>query len=274
MKNKIAILMTTLFFVLSFGCNSDADSGQKDGNVTADVETVQSDLNEIETSDVESTENAEPEMVYASHVLIPFAGAMRSTSMMSKQDAEALIQLIADSISSGELDFETAALKYSSCPSGQAGGSLGGFGRGMMALEFEATAFSLEEGEISDVFLTDFGFHIVRRDPEPVTIHASHILISYAGSMVQDPMITRTKEEAFEQISLIADSIDVGLVTFGKAALFNSDCPSSENGGDLGVFGAGNMVEAFAEAAFALEPGEVSDIVETEFGYHIILRLE
>jgi len=62
---------------------------------------------------------------------------------------------------------------------------------------------------------------------------------------------------------------------FAEIAEKNSDCPSKKNGGDLGWFPRmGRMVEAFAAAAFALEPGQMSDVVETQYGFHLILITE
>lgn len=75
------------------------------------------------------------------------------------------------------------------------------------------------------------------------------------------------KEE--EEARKIADEIKTGK-EFADAAKEYSTCPSSNNGGDLGFFGAGKMVPEFDQAAFALEVGELSHIVKTQFGYHII----
>ncbi|MDR3364631.1 MAG: peptidylprolyl isomerase [Clostridiales Family XIII bacterium] len=93
----------------------------------------------------------------------------------------------------------------------------------------------------------------------PLSMQASHILVS-------DPEHTPEKlAEAESILEQIKDGAD-----FAELANEYSDDGSGEDGGDLGTFGAGQMVEPFEEAALALEPGEVSDIVETEFGYHII----
>lgn len=63
-------------------------------------------------------------------------------------------------------------------------------------------------------------------------------------------------------------------VTFEDLARTESDCSSARNGGDLGVFGRGQMQKPFEDVAFSLEPGEVSGFVETDSGVHIIQRIE
>lgn len=59
---------------------------------------------------------------------------------------------------------------------------------------------------------------------------------------------------------------------FEDMAKYSSKCPSSKSGGNLGTFGSGQMVKPFEEAAFALEVGAISEPVQTQFGWHVILR--
>ena len=107
--------------------------------------------------------------------------------------------------------------------------------------------------------------------PEPKSdqISASHILIMHEDS--QRSSATRSKDEAEALIAEIKGKLDDG-GDFAELAEEHSDCPSGSNGGSLGLFGRGQMVKAFEDAAFALDEDEVSDIVETDFGYHVILR--
>ena len=87
---------------------------------------------------------------------------------------------------------------------------------------------------------------------EVVEVKASHILV---------------KTEA-EAIALIKE-IEAGK-SFAQAAAEKSLCPSGRNGGDLGFFGKGMMVKPFEDAAFNLEVGEISQPVQTQFGWHLI----
>lgn len=99
---------------------------------------------------------------------------------------------------------------------------------------------------------------------EAEQVRASHILVK-----VDQDAGESKKVVAKEKIADIQRKIKKG-GDFAQLARENSDCPSSAEGGDLGYFKKGAMVKEFEDAAFALTSGEVSDIVETQFGYHLI----
>ncbi|MFP4159165.1 MAG: peptidylprolyl isomerase [Desulfobacterales bacterium] len=99
---------------------------------------------------------------------------------------------------------------------------------------------------------------------EPERVHARHILIR-SGPDDDD----ETKEEAKEKLEEVREKLESG-EEFSELARQYSEGPTAESGGDLGYFSRGEMVKRFDEAAFGLEAGEVSDIVETRFGYHLI----
>jgi len=104
--------------------------------------------------------------------------------------------------------------------------------------------------------------------PQLEEIRASHILIkSDTADPDTDPNETEAKAEAKAQDLL--KQIKAG-ADFAELAKANSACPSAAKGGDLGFFARGRMVPAFEKAAFELKVGQVSDIVKTRFGYHII----
>jgi len=99
---------------------------------------------------------------------------------------------------------------------------------------------------------------------EEPQVKASHILIG-----VDTAAAPEEKTKAREKAEALLKELKAGK-DFAAAAKADSTCPSKEQGGDLGFFGKGQMVSAFEQAAFALQPGEISDVVETQFGYHII----
>jgi parvulin-like peptidyl-prolyl isomerase len=89
---------------------------------------------------------------------------MRSKATRTEEEAKKLADELLAKIKKGE-SIEKLAQENSDCPSGKSKkGSLGEFPKGVMAKEFEETAFSLKVGEISKVVKTEFGYHIIRRD--------------------------------------------------------------------------------------------------------------
>jgi len=87
-------------------------------------------------------------------------------------------------------------------------------------------------------------------------LHCAHILVKTEKEV--NTILERLKKG--EKFSAIAKDVSL--------------CPSKKRGGDLGTFGRGHMVKKFEQVAFALDKGQISGIVKTQFGYHIIRRLE
>ncbi|CAG9558367.1 unnamed protein product [Danaus chrysippus] len=113
-------------------------------------------------------------------------------------------------------------------------------------------------------------------DDTPSQVQCSHLLVKHSGSRRpsswREENITRSKEEAMEILADYRRKIVEKEATFEELARKFSDCSSAKRDGDLGRFGKGQMQKAFEQVAFSLRVGQLSQIVDTDSGVHIILR--
>ena len=122
----------------------------------------------------------------------------------------------------------------------------------------------LSKIEITDAQLKAFYDEHPEAFSKPESMRASHILIGVdAGAGAEEK--EQAKRKADEILAQVKSGAD-----FAELAESVSTCPSAEQGGDLGEFERGQMVAPFEDAAFGLDAGAVSEVVETQFGYHII----
>lgn len=103
------------------------------------------------------------------------------------------------------------------------------------------------------------------RFKKPESVSASHILLKFDEGETDEGKAAKKAELEKIRADIIAETI-----TFVDSASTNSHCPSKAQGGSLGTFGKGQMVPEFEMAAFTQEIDEVGDVIETQFGYHII----
>ncbi|MCM1163335.1 MAG: peptidyl-prolyl cis-trans isomerase [Muribaculaceae bacterium] len=181
-----------------------------------------------------------------------------------------------DSIRSAILagaDFAEMAKTYSYDRSAlQNGGSMGWFTTGRFPYPFEKASYETAVGQISDV-IDDrpYGWHIIRvndEKPNPGSVHASHILKLTQNMSPEEVAAQKARIDSI--YTLLQNGAD-----FAELAKAESEDPGSkQNGGDLGLFGAGVMVPEFEEAAFATPVGQFSEPFQSPFGYHIVLVTE
>ncbi|MCX6168569.1 MAG: peptidylprolyl isomerase [Ignavibacteriales bacterium] len=173
-------------------------------------------------------------------------------------------------IQNGE-DFAELAKQYSNDPyTSKQGGDVYFVTAGQINIPaIEDAIYSTEPGNIYPQLVSSgFGYHILKvtvRQPRKPSIEAAHILIPFADSTgVVDTV------KALNKISDIEKQIKDGK-NFGEmAAKYSADKGSAAKNGELGSFQRGQMVREFDEAAFNLKVGEVSSIVKTKFGFHLI----
>ncbi len=104
-------------------------------------------------------------------------------------------------------------------------------------------------------------------------VGALAIRVSYGGAVSAPPTVTRTKEEAKRRAGEVLQKLRAGTPFDEIAGAFNDDPTTRATGGAMGNFDRTAVPRAFAEAAFALEVGALSEVVETEQGFHVIKRV-
>lgn len=212
-----------------------------------------------------------PGRISARHILVAWQGTVgaESTLRRTRGEAEQRVADLQARVRAGE-DFGALAREFSDGPSKVLGGDLGPFEADAMHANFSAAAFALKVNEVSDIVETPFGFHIIQRTLLE-EVRVAHVLVQWTG--IHRSEVERTQEEARQRAEQALTRLKAG-ESVGTVAPELSDGPTGVRGGELGWFQRGQMVPAFDEAAFALEPGGISEIVESPMGYHIIVRLE
>ena len=217
---------------------------------------------------VEEAYERKNEEVRARHILI---AVDENASPADTLRAWNRIQALRETVLGGE-DFETVARGKggSEDPSvASNGGDLGWFTAFQMVYPFECAAFNTEEGDISDVVRTRFGYHILEvtgKRKARGEVQVAHIMVRMPQDAPQDK-IANAEGRIMEVKRMLMNG-----ESFDSMAMKYSEDPSTANkGGLLPWFGTGKMVEPFENAAFELEnPGDIAGPVRTNYGFHLI----
>jgi len=210
-------------------------------------------------------------------IVVAWQGAERAPESVTRDEdaARAKIEQLRARLERGE-EFSAVARAESDAPVTRArGGVAGTWTRDRWPTKLVAIrdpVFRLGVSQLSEPLRLPNGWAIVRRCPVQ-KIHTRHILIRFAGATNAPSTLTRTREQAQQMASEIHDRIAGRHEDFAAIARAQSEDSSSTRGGDLGLVARGLFAPAYEEAAWALATGAVSQVVETEFGFHVIQRL-
>lgn len=171
-------------------------------------------------------------------------------------------------------DFNEIASKYSEDPSAKENkGMLGYFSAFQMVYPFEDMAYKTPVGQVSDIVRTRFGYHIIKVHDERLTpgeIKVAHIMKIFPRQATQETIDNlKVKIDSIYQLAINGQD-------FAELAKkYSDDKRSATEGGVMNWFTPTNMVPEFADAAFALKnDGDISPVIRTPYGWHIIKRLE
>ena len=221
----------------------------------------------IDPSRVPNEQQEAEKEVSVEFILIAYKGVRNAKSNIyyQKEGARSVAEQITDLARREGIDFSELIMQFSDLPEQNRIPNIRDDPR---TPEFLRTALRLKVEQISDPIDSPFGYLILKR-VELRFVEARHILISFQGAMRSQQ--TRSKNKAREIAETLLQKLQKG-EDFAELAKAYSDGPSGPEGGNLGRFSQGAMVPAFDKAVFTLIPGEISGIVETPFGFHLIKR--
>ena len=188
-----------------------------------------------------------------------------SVSAISVEAALAKADSLRKLIASGAMTFEECASRFSDDPGTAAkGGLLGLTNRGDLVPEYEAAAYALKAGEMSDPVLSPFGVHVIQLDERlGEKINTRHILLKVVPT---DSDLARTKALADSLLRALRGGAD-----FSELALkFSTDTKTAVKGGDLGWFSPAELPVDFAGPLTGVAKDSVIAPIRTRFGIHII----
>ena len=203
------------------------------------------------------------------HILIraPEEGAPEELQKLKAKAEQALKEL------QGGADFAQVSAAYSDAPNALEGGDLGWKKSGQLPTLFVDALKPLQKGQLTAILRSPNGFHILKLNDRrgassPMVIeqtHVRHILVKTSEVVSED--------EAKHKLETVKERLANG-GDFAELARLYSEDASAAGGGDLGWVNPGDTVPQFEEAMNALQPGQVSGLVKTQFGWHLIQVLD
>lgn len=248
---------------------SDRFRGELDGYRT---QLAQPYLNDKETTEEllkEAYERMKTE-IRASHILVL---CKENASPKDTLEAYKRIMALRDQIVKGG-DFEKIAMESSEDPSAKENkGDLGYFSVFKMIYSFEDQCYKAKPGVVSMPFRTEVGYHIVLvKDVRPAR---GQIRVAHIMTMAREGSPDSITNEARRRIEEIQQRLKNGEKFEELAKKYSDDASSGDRGGELAWFSTGKMVPEFEDASFALKNnGDISGIIRTPYGFHIIKRIE
>lgn len=222
---------------------------------------------EVKQEQVKEAYDRLKEVVKVAHIMILSSPMAPSEDTVKPYNT---IDSIYKAVSKGKADFGEMAEKYSDDKASAPNGGQIGYITALQAVyEFENVAYSTPVGKVSEPFRTQYGYHILKvedRKPSQGEVEVAQIMIAASKSKT-DEEIAAARKEAEEVLAKLKKGED-----FEKLVEeYSDDTYSKEEGGKLKKFGTGAYVPEFEQAAFALKkPGDLSGIVKTDYGFHII----